>query len=124
MFLLGPPSLLPGASTLKTIHVNENEPIQLECPVTLTSDLSVQWSKNNEELDPMWSTSNLFIKRLILKIHRAETSDAGLYKCNAVNGFGNVNAQFHVHVQCKSRVIFNCQVKRLFFRSQWHNDID
>ena len=99
----GPPSLWPNASNFVTLDIHENAPIDLLCPVTYTSDLSIQWAKNNEELDPMWSTGNLEIKRLILKIQRAQSTDAGLYRCNVVNGFGNVQAQFRVNVQGSSR---------------------
>jgi hypothetical protein len=100
MLYLGPPILLPHTPNLITFEVNENEPIELHCPVNLTPDLSIQWSKNNEELDPMWSTSNLLIRRFLLKIHRAHITDTGLYKCNVVNGFGYVQAQFQVNVKC------------------------
>lgn len=99
----GPPFLWPNASNFVTLDIHENAPIELLCPVTYTSDLSIQWAKNNEELDPMWSTGNLEIKRLILKIQRAQSTDAGLYRCNVVNGFGNIQAQFRVNVQGRSR---------------------
>jgi hypothetical protein len=102
---LGPPSLLPQTPNLKIIEVNENEPFELHCPVTITPDLSVQWSKNNEELDPMWSSSNVLIRRFLLKIYHAHSTDAGLYKCNVVNGFGNVQAHFRVNVKCKYSLI-------------------
>ncbi|UJR16151.1 hypothetical protein I4U23_003062 [Adineta vaga] len=101
----GPPRLLTETPDLITIDVNENESVELHCPVTPSSDLSVQWSKNNEELDPMWSTSNLLIRRFLLKIHRAHLTDAGLYKCNVVNGFGNVQAQFRVDIKANGTVI-------------------
>lgn len=51
----------------------------------------------------MWSTSNLLIRRFLLKIHRAHLNDAGIYKCNVVNGFGHVQAQFQVNIKCKER---------------------
>lgn len=102
---LGPPSLLPKTPNLKIIEVNENESFELHCPVTITPDLSIQWLKNNEEIDPMWSSSNVLIRRFLLKIHRASINDAGFYKCNVVNGFGNVQAHFRVNVKCKSSLI-------------------
>ncbi|CAF3086506.1 unnamed protein product [Rotaria socialis] len=95
----GPPVLLKQTPNLIAVEINENEPLELHCPVTVTSDLSVQWSKNNEDLDPMWTTANLLIKRFLLKIHRVHVTDAGLYKCNVVNGFGSVQAQFQVNVK-------------------------
>ncbi|CAF3408597.1 unnamed protein product [Rotaria sp. Silwood1] len=94
-----PPVLLKQTPNLITLEINENEPMELRCPVAITPDLSVQWSKNNEDLDPIWSTSNLLIRRFVLKIHHAHISDAGLYKCNVVNGFGNVQAQFQIIVK-------------------------
>ncbi|CAF1379296.1 unnamed protein product [Adineta ricciae] len=100
----GPPTLLPETPTLIVIDGEENDSVELHCPVTPSSDLSVQWSKNNEELDPMWSTSNLLIRRFLLKIHRAQLADAGLYKCNVVNGFGNVHAQFRVDIKSNGTV--------------------
>ncbi len=101
MWFLGPPTFLPNTSNFVTFDVNENEPIELHCPVTNTPDLSVQWSKNNEDLDPLWSSSNLVIKRFLLKIHQAHLTDAGLYKCNVVNGFGNIQGQFRINIKCK-----------------------
>lgn len=78
-------------------------------------DLSVQWSKNNEDLDPMWSTSNLLIRRFLLKIHRTHVNDAGVYRCNVVNGFGHVQAQFQVNVKCKySFIIISSCTKKNF----------
>ncbi|CAF4333900.1 unnamed protein product, partial [Adineta steineri] len=56
-----PPTLLPDTTNFNTFDINENDPIELQCPVTNSPDLSVQWSKNNEDLDPMWSSSNLTI---------------------------------------------------------------
>ncbi|CAF1079522.1 unnamed protein product [Adineta steineri] len=103
----GPPILLPETPNLITIDLNENEPLELHCPVMITPDLSVQWSKNNEDLDPMWSTTNLVIRRFLLKIHRIHLNDAGLYKCNVVNGFGNVQAQFRVDVKSNGTLATN-----------------
>ncbi|CAF3450778.1 unnamed protein product [Rotaria sp. Silwood1] len=97
----GPPTLLPNTSNFIILDVNENNPIELHCPVTNAPDLSIQWSKNNEDLDPMWSSSNLVIKRFLLKIHQAHFTDAGLYKCNVVNGFGSIQAQFQINIRCK-----------------------
>ena len=51
----------------------------------------------------MWSTGNLLIKRLLLRIQRAQSIDAGLYRCNVVNGFGSIQAQFRVNVQGADR---------------------
>lgn len=114
---LGPPILLPHTPNVITIEVNENEPLELHCPVTVSPDLSVQWSKNNEELDPMWSSSNVLIRRFLLKIHRASSTDGGLYKCNVVNGFGNVQAQFHVIIKCTSSFSLQFSGERFFFFS-------
>lgn len=96
---LGPPTLWANASNFVTLEINENQSIDIQCPVVHTPDLSIQWSKNNEDLDPMWSDGNLLIKRLALKIQNAQFTDAGLYKCHVVNGFGNVQAQFHVKIK-------------------------
>jgi hypothetical protein len=49
----------------------------------------------------MWSPSNLVIKRFLLKIPQAHLPDAGLYKCNVVNGFGSIQAQFRINIKCK-----------------------
>ncbi|CAF4531489.1 unnamed protein product, partial [Rotaria sp. Silwood2] len=96
---LCPPTLLPSTLNFVTLDVNENDSIELHCPVTNAPDLSIQWSKNNEDLDPMWSSSNLVIKRLLLKIHQVHFTDAGLYKCNVVNGFGSIQAQFPINIR-------------------------
>ncbi|CAF4287958.1 unnamed protein product, partial [Rotaria magnacalcarata] len=57
-----PPTLLPNTSNFITKDVNENSSIELHCPVTNSPDLSIQWSKNNEDLDPMWLSPNVVIK--------------------------------------------------------------
>ena len=101
LLCLAPPSLLPDASNFVTVNVDEQTPLELRCPVALSPDLSIQWAKNNEELDPLWSTSNLSIRRAMLRIHHVDSTDAGLYQCNVVNGFGHVHAQFRVLVQCE-----------------------
>lgn len=100
--ILGPPIFLPNASNFVTFDVNENESVELHCPVMNAPDLAIQWSKNNEDLDPMWSSPNLMIKRFLLRIHQAQLTDAGLYKCHVVNGFGNIQAQFRVNLKCMS----------------------
>ncbi|CAF0791282.1 unnamed protein product [Rotaria sordida] len=105
-----PPTLLPNTSNFVTLDINENNSIELHCPVIITPDLSIQWSKNNEDLDPMWSSSNLVIKRFILKIHQAHSTDAGLYKCNVVNGFGSIQAQFRINIK-SNRTISNNNAK-------------
>jgi hypothetical protein len=102
LFCQGPPVLWPNASNLIVYDINEHDPIDLHCPVTNAVDLSIQWSKNNEDIDSMWSSDNLSIKRLQLKIVHAQITDAGLYQCNVVNGFGSVQAQFRVNIKRKS----------------------
>ncbi|CAF3526638.1 unnamed protein product [Rotaria sp. Silwood1] len=105
--IIGPPTLLPNTSNFIILDVNENNPIELHCPVTNAPDLSIQWSKNNEDLDPMWSSSNLVIKRFLLKIHQAHFTDAGLYKCNVVNGFGSIQAQFQINIRSNGTISNN-----------------
>lgn len=107
-----------------TLSVDENEPVELQCPVTPVPDLSIQWSKNNEDLDPMWTSSNVMIKRLTLRIQRVQASDAGMYKCNVVNGFGSVQVQFRLNVHCECWRFLVHRTKRIFScGSQW-NDVE
>ncbi|CAF1243381.1 unnamed protein product [Rotaria magnacalcarata] len=102
-----PPTLLPNTSNFITKDVNENSSIELHCPVTNSPDLSIQWSKNNEDLDPMWLSPNVVIKRLLLKIQQTHLTDAGLYKCNVVNGFGSIYAQFRVNIITNETLLNN-----------------
>ncbi|CAF3454794.1 unnamed protein product [Rotaria socialis] len=102
-----PPTMLPNTSNFITKDVNENSSIELQCPVTNSPDLSIQWSKNNEDLDPMWLSPNVVIKRLLLKIQQTHLNDAGLYKCNVVNGFGSIYAQFRVNIITNETVLNN-----------------
>ncbi|CAF3592100.1 unnamed protein product [Adineta steineri] len=103
----GPPTLLPNTTNFNTLDINENDSIELQCPVTNSPDLSIQWSKNNEDLDSMWSSSNLVIKRFLLKIQQAHLTDAGLYKCNVVNGFGSVQVQFRINIKSNGTISTN-----------------
>ncbi|CAF1534445.1 unnamed protein product [Adineta steineri] len=103
----GPPTLLPDTTNFNTFDINENDPIELQCPVTNSPDLSIQWSKNNEDLDPMWSPSNLVIKRFLLKIRQAHLTDAGLYKCDVVNGFGSIQVQFRINIKSDGAISTN-----------------
>lgn len=93
------------------MDVEENQSIELNCPVNSSPDLSIQWAKNNEDLDPMWSPANLLIRKLVLKIEHVQSSDAGLYKCNVVNGFGSVQAQFRLNVKGK-RVFYSSRFEK------------
>jgi len=106
LFARGPPTLWANVSSnFLTLDIEENQSIELNCPVNSSPDLSIQWAKNNEDLDPMWSPANLLIRKLVLKIEHVQSSDAGLYKCNVVNGFGSVQAQFRLNVKVNGSVV-------------------
>lgn len=98
----GPPTLLPGALKLAEIQIDENDSIELICPISKAPDQSIQWLKDNEELEPMWTSSTLTIRRFSLKIHRVQLTDVGLYQCNVVNGFGHASASFRLYVKGNS----------------------
>ncbi|KAL1775484.1 hemicentin-1 isoform X4 [Sigmodon hispidus] len=93
-----PPSL-DDAGKMMNETVVVNNPIQLECRAAGNPIPVITWYKDNHPLSG--STSIAFLNRgQILDIERTQISDAGIYKCVAINSAGATelfyNLQVHV----------------------------
>uniref|UniRef100_A0A8C2MET6 Hemicentin-1 n=1 Tax=Cricetulus griseus TaxID=10029 RepID=A0A8C2MET6_CRIGR len=91
-----PPSLEDSGKMLnETVVVNN--PIQLECRATGNPLPVITWYKDNHPLSG--STSVVFLNRgQILDIERTQISDAGIYKCVAINSAGATELFYSLQV--------------------------
>ncbi|XP_021053028.1 hemicentin-1 [Mus pahari] len=91
-----PPSL-DDAGKMRNETVVVNNPIQLECKATGKPLPVITWYKDSHPLSG--STSAAFLKRgQILEIGSAQLSDAGIYKCVAINSAGTAGLFYSLQV--------------------------
>lgn len=85
--------------------IREGEVVRLTCPITANPEPFYDWFKDGEAIKATW---NRYVpKKRLLKIKNIKSSDAGLYTCVGVNGFGRVNASITLIVLGKGEVIEN-----------------
>ncbi|XP_026645393.1 hemicentin-1 [Microtus ochrogaster] len=91
-----PPSLDDAGKMLnETVVVNN--PIRLECRAAGNPPPVIMWYKDNHPLSG--STSVVFMNRgQILDIERTQISDAGIYKCVAINSAGATELFYSLQV--------------------------
>ncbi|KAG8517174.1 Hemicentin-1 [Galemys pyrenaicus] len=91
-----PPSLKDAGKMLnETVVVNN--PVQLECKAAGNPLPAITWYKDNRPLSG--STSVTFLNRgQIIDIERAQISDAGIYKCVAINSAGATELFYSLQV--------------------------
>ncbi|GAB1285527.1 Hemicentin-1 [Apodemus speciosus] len=91
-----PPSL-EDAGRMRNESVVVNSPIQLECKATGSPLPVITWYKDNHPLSG--TTSAAFLERgQILEIGSAQISDAGIYKCVAINSAGATELFYSLQV--------------------------
>ena len=96
------------------------EPVLLDCRVTGTPEIMVEWRKNGQILETNDAVSiDMFAGMLSsVSIEKAEESDSGIYSCFASNSFGTAEVEVEVFVtselHCKFRnkinIIFICLI--------------
>ena len=74
--------------------------MRLSCPVVeLKSDIFVDWKKDGELIHAGWERFRQDgVQKRTLVIHNIELGDIGVYVCDAVNGFGSVQARYFLYV--------------------------
>ncbi|XP_011246353.1 hemicentin-1 isoform X3 [Mus musculus] len=91
-----PPSL-DDAGKMRNETVVVNNPIQLECKATGKPLPVITWYKDSHPLSG--SASAAFLKRgQVLEIGSAQISDAGIYKCVAINSAGATELFYSLQV--------------------------
>ncbi|XP_049724489.1 hemicentin-1 isoform X1 [Elephas maximus indicus] len=91
-----PPSL-ENAGKMLNETVVLNNPVQLECKAAGNPLPAITWYKDNRPLSG--STSVLFLNRgQIIDIESAQISDAGIYKCVAINSAGATELFYSLQV--------------------------
>nr|XP_048286978.1 hemicentin-1 isoform X1 [Myodes glareolus] len=91
-----PPSLDDAGKMLNETVVESN-PIRLECRAAGNPPPVITWYKDNHPLSG--STSVVFLNRgQILDIERTQISDAGIYKCVAINSAGATELFYSLQV--------------------------
>uniref|UniRef100_A0A8C2SL26 Hemicentin-1 n=1 Tax=Capra hircus TaxID=9925 RepID=A0A8C2SL26_CAPHI len=91
-----PPSLEDAGKMLnETVVVNS--PVQLECKAAGTPTPAITWYKDNHPLSD--SSSVTFLNRgQIINIESAQITDAGIYKCVAINAAGATELFYSLQV--------------------------
>ncbi|XP_075384531.1 hemicentin-1 isoform X2 [Tenrec ecaudatus] len=90
-----PPSLEDAGKMLnETVVVNN--PIQLECKAAGNPLPAITWYKDNRPLSG--SSVSFLNRRQIIDIESAQISDAGIYKCVAINSAGATELFYSLHV--------------------------
>ncbi|XP_027421385.1 hemicentin-1 isoform X2 [Bos indicus x Bos taurus] len=91
-----PPSLDDAGKMLnETVVVNS--PVQLECKAAGTPSPAITWYKDNRPLSD--SSSVTFLNRgQIINIESAQITDAGIYKCVAINSAGATELFYSLQV--------------------------
>ncbi|XP_067585037.1 hemicentin-1 isoform X1 [Pseudorca crassidens] len=91
-----PPGLEDAGKMLnETVVVNN--PIQLECKATGNPSPAITWYKDNRPL--LGSSSMTFLNRgQIINIESAQITDAGIYKCVAINSAGATELFYSLQV--------------------------
>uniref|UniRef100_A0AC11BQX3 Hemicentin 1 n=1 Tax=Ovis aries TaxID=9940 RepID=A0AC11BQX3_SHEEP len=91
-----PPSLEDAGKMLnETVVVNS--PVQLECKAAGTPTPAITWYKDNRPLSD--SSSVTFLNRgQIINIESAQITDAGIYKCVAINSAGATELLYSLQV--------------------------
>jgi hemicentin len=76
------------------------EPVLLDCRVTGTPEIMVEWRKNGQILETNDAVSiDMFAGMLSsVSIEKAEESDSGIYSCFASNSFGTAEVEVEVFV--------------------------
>ncbi|XP_007935886.1 hemicentin-1 [Orycteropus afer afer] len=91
------PPRLEDAGKMLNETVVVNNPIQLECKAAGNPLPAITWYKDNRPLSG--STSVSFLNRgQIIDIESAQISDAGIYKCVAINSAGATELFFSLQV--------------------------
>ncbi|XP_012495412.1 PREDICTED: hemicentin-1-like, partial [Propithecus coquereli] len=91
------PPRLEDAGKVLNETVVENSPVQLECKAAGNPPPVITWYKENRPLSA--SASMSFLNRgQILAIESAQVSDAGLYKCVAINSAGATELFYSLQV--------------------------
>ncbi|NXX50442.1 HMCN1 protein, partial [Tricholaema leucomelas] len=99
-----PPSLADAGSILnETVVVNN--PIHLECRVSGNPLPAITWYKDNLPLS-VAASATLLNRGQVLQIEGAQISDAGVYKCVAVNTAGTAELFYSLQVHGKYQKIY------------------
>ncbi|XP_055962583.1 hemicentin-1 [Sorex fumeus] len=92
------PPHLEDAGKMLNETVVENSPIQLECRAAGNPPPAITWYKDNRLLSGAPGVTYLN-RGQVLDIERAQVSDAGVYKCVAMNSAGATELLYSLQVQ-------------------------
>lgn len=73
--------------------------VRLQCPVKGNPSPLLLWIKDGRNVNAGWSRYRVLPHGL--KIKNVEAKDAGVYVCQAANGFGSVSLNFTLTVMGK-----------------------
>ena len=69
----------------------------LECPVMSETTVFFEWKRGEDPVEDL-PRFKVFEETGVLKIKNAKMTDSGIYVCNAVNGYGQINVHVRLEV--------------------------
>jgi len=95
----GPPRIDSSGVTSPVVMTSVGASVRLGCPVTSDPEAYVDWYKDGDAVHSVgWQRYRVRSHDGALVIRDVDRSDAGFFRCTAVNGFGSVEYEFRVIV--------------------------
>lgn len=121
-FLLALPAL-PDHIKTRLVVREGTKTYTIQCPAEGAPQPLIMWTKDGESITHAWNRFRQMNNDRDLRIKNVALEDAGLYKCQAVNGFGTVDLEYTVVVIGKKyfvdgAVFLFSQKKKLHFFSE------
>lgn len=85
--------------TSHVVRASLGESLRLVCPVISDPPPYIDWTKDGDAIHIGWQRYRIRSHDSVLVVRDVEPSDAGFFRCIAVNGFGSVEYTFSVIVR-------------------------
>ena len=96
--VVGPPRTDSDRVTSDVVTTSVGESLRLGCPVISDPPAYIDWYKDGDAIHIGWQRYRVRAQDSMLVIRDVDRSDAGVFHCTAVNGFGSVEYKFTVIV--------------------------
>lgn len=94
LFFVGPPRVKKTVQNQQIVQLGQT--VLLRCPVESDPPPLLIWIKDGWTINSAWSRFRIL--KHGLKIKNVESEDAGVYVCQAANGFGSISLNFTLKV--------------------------
>lgn len=94
LLAVGPPWVSSVVEEMQIAQLGRN--VRLPCPIEGDPPPLLLWKKDGRNINAGWGRYRIWHRGL--KIKNVEAKDAGVYVCQAANGFGSVSLNFTLTV--------------------------